>query len=496
MTSLLTVEDLSKSFATTALDGVTLDVQAGEVHAIVGENGAGKTTLLMILSGVYTPDSGRILLDGHEADFSTVGHAQAAGIGTVFQDLSLVESISVAENIFLNRPPGRLGIINRRELMEQTGALLDRLGSDINASALVGDLNLGARQLVEIAKALSLDAKILLLDEPTSALSPDESTRLFAVIRRLAQRSIGVVFVSHRLSEVLGLADRISVLRDGRLVGTFPRESVDEDKIVRSMVGRELSGMHPVTAEEPGPPLLQLKGLKVGGVGPIELEVRSGEVLGLAGLRGAGRTRLAEGIFGVRTAEAGEIWFEGRPLRVGAPWVAAGRGIAFVPSDRKGSGIFSTMSLEENICSAALKKLSRWGLMRKRSQRELAQAQREKLTIRAASLDQPMERLSGGNQQKALLGKWLAVEPKVLIVDEPTQGIDVGARAEIHRLLRELASEGVAILLISSDLAEILGMCDRVAVIAGGRIQELLNGRVVTEERVMAAATRTRGARE
>ena len=487
---LLAVEQLTKNYpGTHALSDFNLELRAGEVHGLIGENGAGKTTLLMILAGVVAPDGGRIAMDGAEVRFAGPKEAQAAGIGTVFQELSLVDGLTVAENVFANRAPvGPLTWLDRKRLFRETQSLLRPLASTLNPNRRVGALTTGGRQIVEIAKALSLNARVLLLDEPTSALSLAESANLFTIIRRLKAQGIAIVFVSHRLPEIFEIADRLTVMRDGQLVGSYDRSAIDPEQAVRLMVGRVLSTLYPPRAQSTGPPRLELRAVRSGQVGPVDLTVHAGEIVGLAGLVGSGRSRLVRALFGVERIDDGIVLVEGRPIRPRSPWHAVRRRIGMVPSDRKGEGVFQRMSLERNLLAAALNRITRMGLVQPRAGRRLGQELVRALGIRARGLDQAMVRLSGGNQQKAVLARWIATRPRVLIVDEPTQGIDVGAKAEIHRLLRQLANDGLAVLMVSSDLAELLGMCDRIAVMAGGRVQAVFDGRSATEEGVMTLA--------
>ena len=491
----LAVTGLSKSFTgTQALAGLSFDVGAGEVHAVVGENGAGKTTLLMLLSGVYGPDEGRISVRGERVSFSRPSDAIAAGIGTVFQELSLVDGMTVAENVFANRAPTRwLGVIDKRRMDREARALLGLLGSNLRPDRPVASLGVGDRQVVEIAKALSLDARALLLDEPTSALSAQETETLFGLIRRLTSQGMAVVFVSHRLAEVFEIGDRITVLRDGRKVATFARGEVDEDGVVRAMVGRVLSDLYPDRADSPGQPLIELHGVCSGEVGPIDLELRRGEILGVAGLRGSGRSRLGRVIAGAERLDGGQLWLDGKPVRLRSPSYAVRRGIALIPADRKGEGLFRRMSLKRNLVAGSLRLVSRRGLVRAGAERRLAEQLRRELDIRARSVDQTVERLSGGNQQKTVLARRIATRPRVLVVDEPTQGVDVGAKAEIHSLLRSLASDGMTVAVISSDLPEVLGLSDRVAVMAAGRLRAVLDASSASEEEVMRLAAGTAG---
>jgi len=474
---LLAVEQLTKTYpGTRALSDFNLELRAGEVHGL-------------ILAGVTAPDGGRIMMDGTEVRFAGPKEAQAAGIGTVFQELSLVDGLTVAENVFANRAPvGPLTWLDRKRLFRETQSLLQPLASTLSPNRRVAALTTGGRQIVEIAKALSLKARVLLLDEPTSALSLAEASNLFTVIRRLKAQGIVIVFVSHRLAEVFEIADRITIMRDGQLVGSYDRSAIDPEQAVRLMVGRVLSRLYPPRAQSTGPPRLELRSVRSGPVGPVDLTVHAGEIVGLAGLVGSGRSRLVRALFGVERIDDGMVLVEGRPVRLRSPWHAVRRGMGMVPSDRKGEGVFQRMSLERNLLAAALNRITRMGLVQPRAGRRLGQELVRALGIRARGLDQAMVRLSGGNQQKAVLARWIATRPRVLIVDEPTQGIDVGAKAEIHRLLRQLANDGLAVLMVSSDLPELLGMCDRIAVMAGGRVQAVFDGRSATEEGVMTLA--------
>ena len=484
-------ERLTKAYAEVpVLRDVSLGVRSGEVHALVGENGAGKTTLLMILSGAVSPDGGRLLLGGEETAFATVRDAQQAGIATVFQELSLSPGLTVAENVWAGHAPtrGRTGIVDRPRMVRETRALLRTLECHVDPLTTVGSLGMGARQLVEIAKALSVGARVLLLDEPTASLTPHETAVLFATVRRLTAQGLGVVFVSHRLAEVFEIADRISVLRDGELRATFARDEVTPDAVVAAMVGRELSTLYPERGGAPGAPRLRLLEVRGGGVGPVDLEVCAGEIVGLAGLRGAGRTRLAELVAGVTPLESGAIVVDGRPVRLREPRDAIRAGIGYVPANRARDGIFPSMGLAANVCAGDLRRVARRGLVRGSDEARLTRRFQRALDIRARDLSAPVARLSGGNQQKVLLARCLLAEPRVLVVDEPTQGVDVRTKADIHRLLRELAASGAAILMISSELPEVLGMADRIAVMGGGRVRAVLDGPGATEQRVLEAA--------
>jgi ABC-type sugar transport system ATPase subunit len=483
---------ISKAFpGVQALSDVDLDVRRGEIHALLGENGAGKSTLIMVLAGIYRPESGRIVLDGQEVVVEDARQAQRLGIGTVFQELSLCPNMTVAENIFAHRQPvRRWGFIDGRELRRRTRELLAPFGVEIPPDAVAGDLSVANQQLVEIAKALSINARLLILDEPTSSLSDEETQRLFTVMRRLKEAGVTMIFITHRLKEIFQIADRATVLRDGRKVGTVAVQDVTPEKLIAMMVGRELSQLYPEKARERGEPIFRVEDFARGrAFQDITFEVRRGEVLGIAGLVGAGRTEIARAIFGIDRRDRGDVFLNGQRLRITSPHAAIRQGIGYMPEDRKSLGLFLQMTVSENVIAAGLSRFSRFGWM----DRALAACTTtdfvDKLRIRTPSLAQRVINLSGGNQQKVLLAKWLAVAPRVIIVDEPTRGVDVGAKAEIHALLRQIAGRGVGVIVISSDLPEILGMSDRIIVIHDGRICGRLNGREATEEKVMACAT-------
>jgi ABC-type sugar transport system ATPase subunit len=487
---LLEVVEASKSFAgTQALARVSFTIEAGEVHALVGENGAGKSTLMAIIAGVLTADSGAIRIAEQPAVIDSPRRAQELGIGMVFQELSLVGALSIAENIFANRAPTRLGLVDRRRLHERTRALLGQLGLAIDPATPVDELPTSARQLVEIAKALSLDACILILDEPTSALTPDEVKALFAVVRRLRSRGIGIVYISHRMAEVFEIADRITVLRDGRRVGTWAIGETDPDAIVRAMVGHEVARLAREAAGAAGAPLIEARGLaREGCFRGIDVVVRAGEIVGLAGLLGAGRRELGRALAGILRPTAGTIRLDGRPARFGGIAGAMRRGIAYLPDERKSDGLFLEMSVTDNVVVTALRRFSRLGLIDAGAADGAAARQVEALQIRTPGTRQIAGRLSGGNQQKLMLAKWLEREPRLFIIDEPTKGVDVGAKHEIHELLRRLAHQGVGLVVISSDLPELLLLSHRILVMREGRIVGELPGAAATEEAVMGLA--------
>ena len=489
---LLALEGAEKSYgAVRALRDGTLSIARGEVRALVGENGAGKSTLVKILGGVQPQDRGRLLVDGAEAAFHNPTDARDAGIAVIYQEPTLFPDLSVAENIAMGRHPVRgLRRIDRRAMHDEAQALLDRLGVRLDAERPVRGLSIADQQVVEIAKALSYEAKVLIMDEPTAALSGPEVERLFGVVRALRERGAGVLFISHRLEEVFALCDTVTVMRDGAVVHDARTADLTSDELVRRMVGRELGALFPKQVAERGEALLRVERLTREGVfTDISFEVRAGEIVALAGLVGAGRSEVARAIFGVDDADAGRVEVAGREIPAGRPTAAMAAGLAFVPEDRRQQGLVMELSIKRNATLTGLRRLTRWGLIGTRAEHALAQTWAKRLQLKFHSLDDTVGTLSGGNQQKVVLAKWLSTEPKVLIVDEPTRGIDVGTKSEVHRLLSDLAGTGLAILMISSELPEVLGMADRVLVMHEGRITAELRRDEADEERVMRAAT-------
>ncbi len=488
---LLEVRGIEKTFpGVRALSAVSFDVRAGEVHALLGENGAGKSTLIKIVSGVYQPDLGSILVNGAQVHFSTPDDARRAGVATIYQELLLFPELSVAENIFLGHAPlAGAGRIDWRAMRAEAERLLDSLEiDDLSADQIVGALTVGNRQRVEILRALSHDARILIMDEPTAALTESDVTRLFDVVRRLKRRGVGIVYISHRLDEIFAIADRVTVLRDGAYVGS--RDVVDTNvaELVQMMVGRRLESLFPKTAAPIGAPVLEARDLVRRPLTKgVSLTVRSGEILGLAGLVGSGRSELAQTLFGMTPSESGDVRLNGESVRVDSPETARAKGIAYVPEDRGTQGLVRGMSVLHNFSLAALGSLSRGGFIDRAAERRMALEGVARFSVKTSSVDEIAGRLSGGNQQKIVLGKWLANNPKLLILDEPTRGIDVGAKAEIHRLMSQLAAEGVAILMISSELPEVLGMSDRVLVMREGRLVAEFDRADATSEAVGAA---------
>jgi ABC-type sugar transport system ATPase subunit len=492
---IVTLRGIGKAFAGfRVLHGVDFDIRPGEVHALLGENGAGKSTLIKIIAGVHQPDAGEMLLDGAPVRFASPREARARGIATVYQELLLFPELTVAENIFLGHAPRRSwGGLDWPAMRARARTLLDGLDShDLDVDAKVGSLSVANRQRVEIAKALSQDARVLIMDEPTAALAEADVQRLMQVVRRLRQRGVGIVYVSHRMPEIFALADRVTVLRDGAHVATRPIGEVDEAALVAMMVGRPVDQLFPKVEAEIGAVVLEAEGLgREGTVRDISLALRSGEILGIAGLVGSGRTELALTLFGITPATAGTIRLDGRPVVIDSPRVARNLGIAYVPEDRGQQGLIKPQTVGENASLAVLDRISRGTVVSLRREAALARDLIARLGIRTRGPDQVVGQLSGGNQQKVVLAKWLASEPRILIVDEPTRGIDVGAKAEIHALMGRLAQRGLAILMISSELPEVLGMSDRVLVMNGGRIVAEFDRAAATAEAVGAAMTRT-----
>jgi rhamnose transport system ATP-binding protein len=470
----LEVRDIEKVYpGVRALNGVSFDVRAGEVHALLGENGAGKSTLIKIMSGVVQPSKGAILVDGVETRFAGPDDARRAGIATIYQELLLFPELTVAENIFLGHAPkARFGRIDLTEMNARANALLASLEiDDLDADDNVGRLSVGNRQRVEIMRALSLDARVLIMDEPTAALTEADVRRLFDIVRKLRARDVGIVYISHRMDEIFEISDRVTVLRDGAFIGTRATPETTSGELVHMMVGRRIEALFPKIEVPIGAAVLEARDLVAKPMTRgVSLSVRAGEIVGLAGLVGSGRSELAQTLFGITPADSGEIRLEGRPAVVRSPAEARSLGVAYVPEDRGTQGLVRPMSVLHNFSLAGLPRLTHFGFIDRVAERRLARDAVKQFDVRTSSLEEAAGRLSGGNQQKIVLGKWLANKPRFLILDEPTRGIDVGAKAEIHRLMGELAKQGVAILMISSELPEVLGMSDRVLVMREGRI--------------------------
>jgi len=504
---LLRMTGITKRFpGVLALNDVSLDVLPGEVLGLLGENGAGKSTLLKILSGAQAPDAGSIALDGEELRFAAPYEAQARGIVTIYQEFNLIPTLSVAENLMIGRERGRAGVIHWPATMRAAREALDRLGLPIDPRRLVRDLSVADQQMVEIARALSIEARLIVMDEPTAALSAAEVTRLLDLVRTLRGQGIGVIYVTHRLDEVIALCDRATVLRDGRLVGTVDVASIAVDDLIRMMVGRDLGVFAPIQggAAQPGPPALRVEGLgtKMAASDPhatvvhdVSLYLRRGEILGIAGLVGAGRTELARAIFGADPVSSGRVFVNGTPVAIGSPADAIALGIGLVPEDRKQQALFLSLAIRNNLAVAAMGRLSAaLGYVSDAWERGLVEDYRSALGIRMASPDQSIANLSGGNQQKVVLARWLALKPKILIVDEPTRGIDVAAKAEVHQLLGRLAREGIAVMVISSELPEVLALSDRILTLCEGRLTGEVMRADASEEQLMRLMTARGGA--
>jgi len=490
----LELVDISKIYpGVVALDHVDLSVSRGEVIALIGENGAGKSTLMRVLGGVVEPSGGIIRVDGVERPSLSVAEAIKAGIAFVHQELNLFDNLDVAGNVYIGREPvrgGPLKLIDRKRLYAQVRPLLERLGADFEPDAPLAELSLAQRQLVEIIKALSLDARLVIMDEPTSSLTLTETDRLMRVIAGLKADGVSVIFITHRLNEVMQCADRAVVLRDGRMVGALTRAELTPAAMIRLMIGRDLKSLYVPPAAAPGESVLDIVEA-VTDTYPeraVSLSVRRGEILGLAGLVGSGRTELARAVFGVDPLRGGEIRLEGQPIRIATPRAAIEHGIYLVPEDRKSSGLLLDVSITENISLPDLASYLRFWLVRTAREAENARRQRERLKIRAPDVATSVGSLSGGNQQKVVLAKWLSMRPRVLIFDEPTRGVDVGAKQEIYDMLRRLTDAGVAILMISSDMEEVIGVSDRIAVMHEGAISGFLDRSQFSEHNVLQLA--------
>jgi rhamnose transport system ATP-binding protein len=487
----LRVREVSKSFgAVAAVQGVSFDLYGGEAHALVGENGAGKSTIVKMLAGVHRPDAGTLELDGAPIELNTPADAKAAGIAVIYQEPTLFPDLSVAENIAMGRQPlGRFKTIDRAAMIQQAERLFQRLGVAIEPSRPARGLSIADQQLVEIAKAISADARVVVMDEPTAALTGVEVERLFAVARSLRDDGAALVFISHRFEEITALCERVTIMRDGKHVSTDLISEVSVDEMVRRMVGRELGALFPKQEVTPGAVVLSVTGLTRDPVfADVSFEVRAGEIVALAGLVGSGRSEVVQSIFGVDPRDAGTVTVGGKTLKPASPRAAMAAGVALVPEDRRQQGLVMELSIERNVTLPRSRALSQLGFLTGSSERRSAKEWTERLKTKYGRLQDEVGTLSGGNQQKVVLAKWLATAPKLLIVDEPTRGIDVGTKAEVHRLMSSLAAEGVAVLMVSSELPEVLGMADRVLVMREGRLVAELDRARATEESVMFAA--------
>ena len=488
---ILRVQGLSKTFGgLKALDGVSLDVRKGEVHAVVGENGAGKSTLMKILGGITLRDAGRTEFYGSEVSFASPRESISAGIAVIHQELSVLPTLNVMENLYMGRMAARRGRVPWKELEKQSRAALSEVGLEIDPHLLMSDLSISQRQLVEIAKALSINARLIIMDEPNSSLSETETERLFSVIASLKDHGVSVVYVSHKIDEVLRIADRITVLRDGALVGTVDRVDANATMIIRMMVGRDLDRAY-VPHGKIGPVVLRVKGLTGSGFAEVSFDLRAGEILCFAGLVGSGRSEMWRTIFGAQRRRAGEVMLEQRPVSFTAPYQAIAAGLAMVPEDRKKLSLFMDMPIWFNVALAGLPNMRKGLAIDRKRISDTVQSFIGSMAIKLRSPEEPVRNLSGGNQQKTVLARWLALEPKILILDEPTHGIDIGAKSDVYELIRRMARSGIAIALISSELPEVIAMADKAVVMHEGRVTAILERREIDESTIMAYATGT-----
>jgi len=491
--NIVEMQQISKAFpGVQALDMVDFTCTAGEVHAVVGENGAGKSTLMKILSGAYKPDSGSIIYRGEKISFTSPRDAQRHGIAIIYQEFNLLPDLTVAENIFLGREPQKkMGFIDNAQLYERSEGLLKGLGMSLDLYALVAELGVAKQQMVEIAKALSQNADVIMMDEPSAVVSGKELESLFSIIRSLKENGKTVIYISHRIDEIFHIAERATVLKDGKLVGTVNTSDVDKAEIIRMMVGRNLSETFPPRRRKAERrEVLSVENLCSGTLlRNITFKISSGEILGIAGLVGAGRTELARALFGADPVDSGEVYLRGEKLKKGSPKVSIARGVGFITEDRAKDGIVHSLSVRKNLTMAILDRIKRLFFIRERKEKDLSNDLVNQFNIIAPSIEQEVRYLSGGNQQKVILAKWIGIEPSLLIMDEPTRGIDVGAKSEVYMLMRQLADQGTAIIMISSELPEIIGMSDRILVMHDGRITGELAPEKATEEQILMLAT-------
>lgn len=491
-TPLLKAENITKSFAAVcALKDASFELRTGEVHALVGENGAGKSTLIKIITGAVLQDSGEIIVDGESVNENSPALSKARGIAAIYQQPALFPELTVAENMSIGHDRGRLfGLVDWKARRRKAKELLDRIGARIDPETIASELSMPQQQLVEIARALGANAKLLIFDEPTASLSAEDTEHLFQVIRELRSQGVGMIYISHRLEELPTIADRVTVLRDGQTIETCAMEGTSREELIRLMVGRDLSAVFPKREVNIAETVFELKnfGCRSVGISRVNLEVRAGEIVGVAGLVGAGRTELAKTIFGLYAPDEGEILLRGKPITIGHPCEAIDYGIAYLPEDRRRHGVVPDFPISSNITLASLKKLSSVAGLDFGKERQIAADYTRRLGVKTPAIYSPVSTLSGGNQQKVALSRWLMTQPSVLILDEPSQGIDVGAKAEIHELMMELAEQGVAILMISSELPEVLGMSDRIAVMCAGTIAKVLDRAEATQDKILSIA--------
>ncbi|MCK6259046.1 sugar ABC transporter ATP-binding protein [Fictibacillus sp. KIGAM418] len=491
--TLVHLTGIYKSFSDVhVLKNVSFDVQTGEVHALMGENGAGKSTLMKIMAGIYERDKGTITVKGKDVHFSNPKEAEEMGIGVVHQELNIIPYLTVTENLFLGKELtyGKTGILRTSDMRKRTKKALQQLGVEINPDAVAGELSVGQQQMIEIAKVLETNSDCIIMDEPTAALTDREIEALFTVIEKLKKQGVGIVYISHRMEEIFQMCDRISVLRDGDFIGTKIVKETNFDEIVSMMVGRQLGERFPDRKAKIGPERLRVEGLsRKEHFEDIHFDVKQGEILGVAGLMGAGRTEIMEAIFGYKKKDGGSVYLDGKPMNISKPSDAIAAGLAFVTEDRKDKGLVVGMTVRENFTLTNLKAVSNGGVISASAEQKETERLIKKLHVKTSGGEQIVKSLSGGNQQKIVIGKWVNNQPKVLILDEPTRGVDVGAKKEIYQIMNELTEQGVSIIMVSSELPEILGMSDRILVIHEGKISRILNREEADQEKIMHAAT-------
>ena len=491
---LLEMKNITKEFpGVRALDGVSFTLKKGSVHALMGENGAGKSTLMKCLFGIYSVDSGEIYLDGDRVSFKSPNDALQNGVAMVHQELNQATKRNVMDNIWLGRYPTRLGFItSEREMYDKTKAIFDDLGIKTDPRRIMSTMSVAERQMAEIAKAVSYDARVIVLDEPTSSLSEREVEHLFAIIDKLKKRGCGMIYISHKMDEILRISDEITVMRDGKHIATEPSENMTMDRIIKLMVGRELTEMYPKKTNSPGEVILRVEGLssRHNHVKDVSFNLRRGEIIGFAGLAGAGRTEVIENLFGISERESGKIFLDGKEIKNRDPREAIKNGFALITEERRATGIFGILDICENTTVSGLKKYLRFGLLSDRLRKEDTDWAIRSMNIKTASQKTQIKLLSGGNQQKVIIGRWLLTEPEILMLDEPTRGIDVGAKYEIYQLIDALAAKGKSIIVVSSELSELLGICDRIYVMSSGRIAGEVDAKETTQEEIMTLASK------
>ncbi len=492
MENILEIKNISKKFGDSkVLDKVCLKIHKGEIHALCGENGAGKSTLMNIVSGVIKRDEGEVILDGEAVKFNSTRESVFKGIAFVHQELALCQHLTVAENMWMWSIPNKMGIINHKELYRKTEKILENFQADFKAADKVEDLSVAQQQVAEIAKALSLDAKLIILDEPTSSITDSEAENLFRVVRSLKQKGIGIVYISHRMNEVFSLCDRVTILRDGQVVLTAKTAEISQEKVISSMVGREISEFYPPKAsdKEDGEELLRAEHFTGDGFNDISFQVKKGKILGFSGLVGAGRSEVMKALCGISGYKSGDLYFKGKKIHNKSYRDAIAHKICYLTEDRKKNGIFLSMSVKKNVSAAVLNKLTKRGVINDNLENKNADEQIERMKVKTSSRYQLIGSLSGGNQQKAMIGKWMAVNPEIIIMDEPTRGIDVGAKSEIHFMLRELCNQGIGVILISSEMPEIIGLSDEVVVMHEGKCMGMVTGEDITEDNLILLAS-------